>query len=365
MNGDKTFMILAINPGSTSTKIAVFENKTEKFSKTLRHPSDEIAKYPTISSQYQFRKQAILDCLAEMSVPTSSLNAVVGRGGLLYPLEGGTYAIDETMVQHLKQGVQGEHASNLGGLLANEIAKEAGNIRSFIVDPVVVDEMEPCARLSGHPLIERRSIFHALNQKAVARKAALSLGKPYEDLNLIMVHLGGGISVGAHKKGRVVDVNNALNGDGPFAPERSGGLPTGDLAKLCFSGKYTLPEVMDMLRGKGGVVAYCGINDIRVLWEKVVGGDEFAKLVFESLAYQVAKEIGSLATVMFGDVDAVVLTGGIANEVHFTNMIASRTDWIAPVIVIPGEEEMEALVEGALRVLDGTEKAKEYKPKVK
>ena len=361
---NKSFRILAINPGSTSTKFGVYDDTKEVLSKTLRHSTEELSPFPHITSQYQFRKEVIVSALKEAGLSLDSFSAIVGRGGLLYPVEGGTYKVNDIKAEHLLQGVQGEHASNLGGLLAREIAKEAGNIPAFIVDPVVVDEMEPIAKLSGHPLITRRSIFHALNQKACARKAAEKLGKAYNEVNLIVAHMGGGISIGAHKQGRVIDVNNALNGDGPFAPERSGGLPAADLAKLCFSGKYTLGEVMDMLRGKGGMVAYLGVNDVRDAKARIKQGDEKAKLVYEAMAYQVAKEIGLLAVVLEGKVDAIVLSGGIAFDEIFINLIRKRTDWIAPALIFPGEEEMEALVEGGLRVLKGEEPAKEYKPKI-
>jgi len=354
------FRVLVINPGSTSTKVAVFDDETQIFSKTLRHSTEELAPYPDIASQYPFREKVILQSHAEAEIDLKSLDAVVGRGGLLYPLEGGTYEVNEIMLQHLRQGVQGQHASNLGGILAKSIADDAGGIPAFIVDPVVVDEMEPVAKLSGHPLLPRRSIFHALNQKAVARKAAEKLGKKYEEVNLIVAHMGGGISVGAHKKGRVVDVNNALNGDGPFAPERSGGLPAGDLVKLCFSGKYSQDEIMKMLRGAGGMVAYLGTNDLREAKKRITQGDDFAKLVVEAMAYQVAKEIGLLATVLKGEVDAIALTGGLAYDEDFVNMIKERTQWIAPVHIFPGEAEMEALAAGALRVLRGEEKPKQY-----
>ncbi|MCD6594654.1 butyrate kinase [bacterium] len=355
--------VLVINPGSTSTKLAVFDNEKQIFSKNIQHSTENLSPYPDISSQYPFREKVILETLDEAKILLETIDAVVGRGGLLYPLEGGTYEVDEIMLEHLKTGVQGQHASNLGGVLAYAIAAEIGNIPAFIVDPVVVDEMKPVAKLSGHPLITRRSIFHALNQKAVARKAAHQLGKKYNDVNLIVAHIGGGISIGAHEKGKVIDVNNALNGDGPFAPERSGGLPAADLVKLCFSGKYQLKEVLDMLRGKGGMVAYLGINDVRDVKKKIVEGDQKAKLVFEAMAYQIAKEIGLLATVLEGDIDAIALSGGVAYATDFVDLIRKRVEWIAPIIVFPGEEEMEALAQGALRVLKREEKAKIYAPK--
>ncbi len=356
--------ILVINPGSTSTKLAVFDNEEMILSKTLRHDEKELSPYPDIPSQYSFREKVIINSLQDAGIELSSINAVVGRGGLLYPLEGGTYEVNEIMLEHLRKGVQGQHASNLGGLLAQAIANDIGNIPAFIVDPVVVDEMLPEAKLSGHPLIARRSIFHALNHKAVARKASAKLGKSYQDVNLIVAHMGGGISIGAHRKGRVIEVNNALHGDGPFSPERSGGLPAGDLVKLCYSGKYSQKEIMTMLRGKGGMMAYLQTNDMRKVIEKINNGDNNAKLVFDAMAFQVAEQIGLLAAVLKGNIDAIVLSGGLGYSEKFVEAISQYVDWIAQVLVFPGEEEMEALAAGALRVIRGDEKAKVYEPKI-
>ena len=359
----RDFKILVINPGSTSTKLALFDGEEKALSQTLRHSEEELADFDGITSQYQFREGIILDFLKEHGVELSSIDAVVGRGGLLYPLEGGTYRVNDIMQKHLYEGVQGEHASNLGGLIASAIAEEI-DVPSFIVDPVVVDEMEDIARLSGHPLLTRRSIFHALNHKACARVAAERLQKKYEDVNLIVVHMGGGISVGAHKKGRVVDVNNALNGDGPYTPERSGGLPVGDLAKLCLSGEYTHAQVKKMIKGKGGMVAYLGTNDAKKVTEDIERGDAEAEHILDGMCYQISKEIAALAAVLEGDVDAVVLSGGLAYSDFVVRSIRRRTEWIARVTVIPGEEEMSALASGALRVLRDEERAKIYEPKI-
>jgi butyrate kinase len=356
----ETYRILAINPGSTSTKIAIYDDEKPVLETTLRHPAEEINKYDKIYDQYEFRKNVILDTLNEKGINLTKLNAVVGRGGLLKPIKGGTYAVNEKMLEDLKVGVLGEHASNLGGILAHEIASKL-NIPSFIVDPVVVDEMKDVARISGMPEIERKSIFHALNQKAVARRAAKEKGKTYEEMNLVVAHLGGGISVGAHEKGRVIDVNNALDGEGPFSPERSGGLPVGDLAKLCFLGKYALDDIKKKIKGKGGLVAYLGTNDGREVVKMIENGDEKAELVYKAMAYQVAKEIGSCAAVLKGKVDAIVITGGIAYDNMFVSWIKERVGFIADVLVYPGEDEMIALAEGGLRVLRGEEKAQEYK----
>lgn len=356
---EKIFKILTINPGSTSTKIAVFDNEELLFEKTLRHSSEEIGKYLKISDQFEFRKQVIEDALVEGGIKVSELSAVVGRGGLLKPITGGTYSVDDEMVEDLKVGVLGEHASNLGGLIAKEIG-DSVNIPSYIVDPVVVDELNDVARISGIPEITRKSIFHALNQKATARRAAKDLGKKYEDCNFIVAHMGGGISVGAHLKGSVIDVANALDGEGPFSPERSGGLPVGDLVKMCFSGEYTHDDIKKRIKGNGGLVAYLNTNDGREVEAKIEAGDENAKLVYEAMAYQVAKEIGACASVLNGEVDAVLLTGGIAYSKIFTSMIIDRVKFIAEVKVYPGEDEMIALAQGGLRVLNKEEDAKVY-----
>lgn len=354
------YKLLIINPGSTSTKIGVYEGEKEILEETLRHSAEEILKYDTIFDQLDFRKEVILKVLKEKGIDINELDTVVGRGGMLKPIEGGTYEVNEAMVEDLKIGVQGPHASNLGGILSNEIAKEIGK-RAFIVDPVVVDEMEDVARLSGVPELPRKSKFHALNQKAVAKRYAKEHNTSYEDVNLIVVHMGGGVSVGAHRKGRVIDVNNALDGDGPFSPERAGGVPSGELLEMCFSGKYSKEEVYKKLVGKGGFVAYANTNDARDLIKLSQEGDEKGSLIFNAFIYQIAKEIGSMAVVLDGEVDAIVLTGGIAYSDYVTNAINKKVKWIAPMVVYGGEDELLALAQGAIRVLDGVEEAKIYK----
>jgi butyrate kinase len=354
--------ILVINPGSTSTKIAVYEDTTSLFQQTLRHSTEELSPYPHILDQYQFRKNLITTALEEHNIPVSSLDAIVARGGLLYPLEGGCYRVNERMIQDLKDAVMGEHASNLGALIAKTIGEEI-NKPAFIVDPVVVDEFEPLARYSGLPELPRKSIFHALNQKAVARRIAKELHTEYTECNVIVAHLGGGISIGAHKHGRVVDVNNALDGDGPFSPERSGGLPVGQLVRLCFSGNYPLADVKKMIKGNGGLVAYLGTNDGREVTERIQRGDHKAEEVYKAMAYQVAKEIGAMATVLKGNVDVIVLTGGLAYDTQLVSWIEERVQFIAPIKIVPGEGEMIALLEGALLVLRGEKQAKEYQGK--
>lgn len=351
---------LIINPGSTSTKIGVYDDEDPILVETLRHSAEEIGSYKEIYDQLKFREGVILKVLKERNIRINELSAVVGRGGLLKPIEGGTYTVNNVMIADLKEGIQGQHASNLGGIIAKGIA-EGLKIPAFIVDPVVVDEMDDIARVSGMPEIDRVSIFHALNQKAIAKKYAKETGTDYDKLNLIVVHLGGGISVGAHKLGKVVDVNNALDGEGPFSPERAGGLPVGDLVKLCFSGRYHQSEIKKKINGKGGIVAYLGTNDAKKAGERAEAGDEQAKLVLDAMAYQVAKEIGKCAAVLKGKVDAILLTGGIAYSKHVVSYIKERVEFISKVVVYPGEDELLALAEGGLRVLKGEEIAKEYK----
>ncbi len=355
----KDYKILVINPGSTSTKVALFSNDELLFEKKIEHSSEELSIFHKIIDQYQFRKDIILDFLREKGVNLSTLDAVVGRGGLLKPIPSGTYRVNEKILEDLRKGVSGEHASNLGGILAYGIAEKL-SIPAYIVDPVVIDEMKPVARISGMPEIPRISILHALNQKAVARKAALDLGKKYEHANFIVAHLGGGISVGVHCKGKVIDVNNALNGEGPFTPERSGGVPVGALVELCFSGKFTKDEIMKKIKGKGGLVAYLNTNDVREVIKRIEQGDKKAELILEAMAYQVAKEIGAGATVLKGKIDAIILTGGIAHSSEFVNLVRDRISFLSLVMVYPGEEEMLALCLGALRVLKGEEVEKIY-----
>lgn len=353
------YRILVINPGSTTTKLSLFKNETMLFGGKIAHSSESLKSFDKIMDQYEFRKEMILEFLEEKSVDLRSIDAVVGRGGLLQPLPSGTYRINQKMLNHLQKGLFGEHASNLGAILAYHIARN-GHTPAFIVDPVIVDEMEDIARISGMPLIPRKSIFHALNQKAVARKAAVAIGKKYEDVNFIVVHMGGGISVGVHQKGRVIDVNNALNGEGPFSPERSGTVPVGDLVELCFSGKYSKDEILSMIKGKGGLVAYLNSNDVEQAIAKVKAGDEKAKLILDAMLYQISKQIGEGAAVLKGNIDAIILTGGISHSTYAVEQIKDRVSFISLVMVYPGEEEMLSLCQGALRVLRGEEEGKIY-----
>lgn len=353
------YQVLVINPGSTSTKIGVFQGVKPRMATTIRHTTEELAQYPSIIDQYQFRKEAILKTLQAEGMSTVEFQAICGRGGLLRPIPSGTYIVTETMIQDLKTADFGQHAANLGGILAYELAAEL-SIPAFIVDPIVVDELAPIARISGTALIERKSIFHALNQKAVAKRFAKESGRQYERLKLIVTHMGGGITIGVHANGKVIDVNNGLHGEGPLSPERAGTVPIGELIELSFSGKYSRQEVMKALVGEGGMVSYLGTNDAVQVEKRIAAGDKEAKLIYDAMIYQIAKEIGSAATVLAGKVDAIILTGGLAYSKKIVEQISSKVDWITQVIVYPGEDELQALAEGALRVLSGEEEAKNY-----
>ena len=352
-------LILAINPGSTSTKVAVFDGHEPLFVDEIPHAAADLAAYAHIAEQYPLRRDAVLASLAAHGVSTSGLTAVVGRGGMLRPVPSGTFRVNQKMLDELAAPGPREHASNLGAIVAHEIASRAG-IPAFIVDPVCVDEFEPIARISGLPEIERRSLSHALNLKATARRAARDLGRPYESLDLIVVHMGGGISVSPHRHGRMIDVNQALDGTGPFSPERAGGLPVGDVIRMCFSGRYTYAELFRRIAGQGGLVAHLGTNNAIEVERRIAAGDEHARLIYEAMAYQIAKEIGAMATVLCGHVDAIVLTGGLAHSEMLCGWLRQRVGWIAPIMIYPGQDEMRAMVEGVLRVLEGEEKAYEY-----
>ncbi len=352
--------ILAINPGSTSTKISIFEGKKEIFTKTLRHSNEELAPYPNVIDQYQFRKDTIAAALKENNIDMKDIAAVVGRGGLLRPIASGVYEVNENMVADLSSAKYGEHASNLGGIIANAMAKEIPGCRAFIADPVVVDELCDVARISGHPKFPRKSIFHALNQKAIAKQYAAEVGKKYSDLNLIVAHMGGGTSIGAHKKGQIVDVNDALNGDGPFSPERSGSLTALDVVKACFSGEYTFDEMKKLINGKGGLVAHLGTNSFYEVEQNMAKGDAKSILITDAFLFQVAKSIGAEAAALSGEVDAILLTGGVAYGKEMMAQLADMVKFIAPVKVYPGEDEMGALAGNGLAVLEGREEVKVY-----
>lgn len=354
------FRILVINPGSTSTKLAIYEDENEVLNQTVRHKTEEISKYDTITHQYEFRKNVIEEFLNKSGFPLASFSAIIGRGGLLKPIPGGVYKVNDNMIDDLKKAIYGEHASNLGAIIAKELAKSV-NIEAFIADPVVVDEMMAVARISGHPDFERKSIFHALNQKAIARQLAEKLGKNYEDMNIIVVHMGGGISIGAHYKGRVVDVNNALDGDGPFTPERSGTLPLTGVLELGFSGKYTLSDMKKLIKGNGGMTSYLNTNDAQIVQKMIKDGDENALLIYKSMAYQISKWIGKISAALDFEIDAIALTGGIAYDDNYINKwIREKVEFLAPIYVFPGGDEELALALSALRALRGVQEIKVY-----
>ena len=354
----ETRYILAINPGSTSTKIAVYADTTPVFIQTISHTSEELAIFELVTDQFNFRKNLILEELKSADIVLKHIRVIMGRGGLLKPVESGIVEVNKRMISDLESCSYGEHASNLGGLISYDLAHSLPNAKAYITNPVVVDEMDDLARLSGHPLLPRRSVFHALNQKAVAREHSKSIMKKYEDLNLIVVHLGGGITVGAHKKGRVVDVNQGLDGDGPYSPERTGTLPVGDLVRLCFSGKYSQNDILRMINGEGGLVAYLGTNSAYEVEQRISDGDSASK--YDGMAYQISKEIGAMVAVLKSNVDGILITGGIAYDKYFVNQIISYVNRFAPVHVYPGEDEMKALAMNGLRLLNGEVKARSY-----
>lgn len=351
--------ILAINPGSTSTKVSLFNEKEEVATRTIRHSTEEIGQFDGVMKQKAFRMELILSFLLEEGFAVETLRAVVGRGGLLKPIPGGTYLVEKDMLKDLEEEKYNTHASNLGAVLAYEIAELAG-VEAYIVDPVVVDELNDVARISGLKGIDRRSVVHALNQKAVARRVLREKGKTYEASRLIVAHMGGGSSIAAHDQGQMIDVVNGLDGEGPFTPERTGGLPLYDFAKMILEENLNLDDVKKRLAGKGGVYAYLKEIDLRNVIERIDNGDEEARLILEAMTYQLAKAIAEMAAVLKGRVDLIILTGGIAYAKLVIEQITERVDWIAPVIVHPGEMEMEALFEGVIRVLNNEEQVKHY-----
>lgn len=352
--------ILAINPGATSTKIAVYHRNKFVFLKTIRHEEDELLNVKKSVDQLQMRMELVLSEVRENHIPFGQIGMIVARGGLIHPIESGIYEVNDEMIIDLEKGVMGDHASNLGGLIAARLVSKFPNAKPYIADPVVVDELQDVARISGHPQFYRKSIFHALNQKSTARTYAHSRGMDYEELNLIIAHLGSGISVGAHKKGRVIDVNNALDGDGPFAPERSGTLPAGALARFCFEGGKSAEQVQKMLAGNGGLFAYMGHKDAHLLEKLAREGNSKAKLIQDAMAYQISKEIGAMAAALGGEVHAIIITGGIAHNPDLTGYIKEHVGFIAPVFIYPGEDEMRALALNGSMLLSGRITAREY-----
>lgn len=349
------YNILTINPGSTSTKIALFKDNELEFEQVLRHPAEELNQFSKLIDQYEYRKEKIINFLEEKNITLKDLDAISCRGGLIGPIPSGTYTINDSLFTRLSTDVV--HASNLAGIIGYNLSKELG-IPSYITDPVTVDEMAPIAKVTGIPGIERKSKFHALNQKAIARRAAKQLNRRYDESNFIVIHIGGGISIGAHEKGKVIDVNNVIDGDGPMAPTRAGSIPVEDVIDLCFSGKYTRTELKEYVSQRAGLTDYLGTSDVRDVQEMMEQGNEQAKMLYEAMAYQICKNVGAMATVLKGKIDAIVVTGGVAYSKQFIRLLKERIDFLGEVIVIPGEEEMLALAEGALRVLTGEEEAK-------
>lgn len=352
------YKILALNLGSTSTKVAYYEDDVCKVKENIEHPASEIKEFSSFWEQDEYRTNIIEKFMKENGIEKDSLDVIVSRGGHTKPLEGGVYRVDEEMLEQQASGLYGQHPCDLGSKIAYRMTKTCKAV-PLIVDPPITDEFEPVARLSGHPLIERRSSFHALSHKATAKRYARENGLKYEDLNLIVVHLGGGISVAPHKKGRMIDGDNGLEGDGPFSTNRTGALPVGDLVRLCFSGEYTYKEVIKMLNGNGGLMAYLGTADCREV-EKNAETDEKARLCLDAMIYQVCKQIGAMASVLQGKVDAILVTGGIAYSKTIVQKIKDSVEFIAPIVVYPGENEMESLARGALEVLRGEDEIKEF-----
>ncbi|MCL2564461.1 MAG: butyrate kinase [Defluviitaleaceae bacterium] len=357
---EKVYKMLIINPGSTSTKIAVYENQAPLFEEKLAHSIEELAHFNKLADQLDFRREVLETALKGRNISFGELDGIVSRGGLTRPVESGIYEINELMVSELKTGKYGEHASNLASMIAFELSKKYG-LPCWIADPVVVDEMQDIARFSGIPQLQRKSIFHALNQKAVSRRVAGDMGKKYDECNFVVAHLGGGISVAAHKKGKCIDVNNALGGEGPYSPERAGGVSAFGLIDMCFSGDYTKDDLKKLLVGKGGLTAYLGTNDGREIEAMIKNGDKNAEAVFNGMAYQVAKEIGAAATVLHGELDAIILTGGLAHNKDFVTFIENMVKYIGSVVVYPGEDELLALAESGYRVLSGQENARKFR----
>lgn len=353
------YRILVINPGSTSTKVAVYIDDRPLKVSSIRHTPEELKAFEQALDQRLFRKQLIIDWLAENRIPFA-FDAVIGRGGLAKPIPGGVYRVNRKMCEDTYNAMR-KHACNLGCIIAAELASMQNNgCPAYIADPGVVDELVPEARVSGSPLMQRVCIWHALNQRAIARRYAKSIGSRYEDLNLIVCHLGGGISVAAHDHGRAVDANNALDGEGPFSPERAGSLPAADLIHLCFSGRYTEEQLKKRVAGQAGLMAHLGTTDIPHILEMIAGGDNRAKLLIDAMIFHTAKVIASEGAVLCGKVDAILLTGGIAYSEYITSRIVERVAYLAPVHIFPGEDEMKALALNAWYVLKGEREAKEY-----
>jgi butyrate kinase len=355
-----TFYILTINPGSTSTKIGIFNNENPVFIRKIVHDAGILNGFPSILAQYEYRKALIIEEFKTINFSLSDINIIMARGGLLKPVRSGVYEINDKMLKDLSSNIMGEHASNLGGLIAADLVGQISRCKAYIADPVVVDEMQDVAKVAGHPAFRRVPIFHALNQKAIARKHAASINRAYEDINLIVAHIGGGISIGAHCRGNIIDVNNALYGDGPLSPERSGSLPSKQVVDICFSGKYSKDDINKMFVGEGGFMAYFGVNSYVEVKTRAENGDRQCKLIIDAMAYQISKYIGSMAATLKGKVDAILITGGIANDPYICDYIDEMVKFIAPVSVYPGEDELSALAHNGLMLLRGTIQANIY-----
>jgi butyrate kinase len=353
------FRILTINPGSTSTKVALFEGQNKLFSKNIEHDLSRLSHFSEISEQFDYRKQMILETVEENNIDFETIDAFSGRGGGLVSLEGGTYEVNPMMLKHARIGLTVKHPATLGCQIAHYFA-EKYNKKAFVVNPPDVDEFQDVARLTGLKGVYRESRTHALNQKEVAIRYAKSIEKKYEELNLIIAHIGGGISITAHQKGRMIDSNDIVSGDGPMAPTRCGSIPVKNIVEMSYSGKYSEREMLDKITKSGGISDHLGTADIKSVIHKIERGDAYAKLVFEGMLYQIVKEIGAYAAVLKGEVDAIILTGGIAQSAYVVNTIKSHVQYIGQVIQMAGEFEMEALAAGAIRVLAGEEKAKIY-----
>lgn len=357
---EKDYNILVINPGSTTTKFSMYTNLVETFSQTIVHEPEDLNMYKQISDQQYFRKDLIVNILKTHNLDTSKFDAVIGRGGLIRPVSSGTYRANESMRKDLRKALNGEHASNLGGLIAHEIAKKIEGCVALIADPVVVDEMTAKAKITGHPLFEKKSIFHALNQKAVARTYAKDTHQKYENLKLIVCHMGGGITVGAHKYGKVIDVNNGYDGNGPFSPERAGTLPAGALIRLALDEDFEKANLKQILTGGGGLMAHLGTSKFTDVLEKLDQHEPKVQLIVDAFVYNIGKEIGALAASLNGKADAIILTGGIANSKWVIEKLKEMVGFIAPIHVYPGEDELRSLAENAYRVLKGEEQLKVY-----
>lgn len=350
--------ILVINPGSTSTKIAVYLEEKPILLHSVRHSAEEIAAFNDISEQEPMRRKIVLDELRQMDIPLD-FDAVIGRGGLAKPVAGGVYEINQQMLDDVRKA-EHKHACDLGCVIAYTIAKDIPGCRSFIADPGVVDELSPLARISGSPHMQRICIWHALNQRAIAKRFANQIGRKYEELNLIVCHLGGGISIAAHEHGKAVDANNALDGEGPFSPERAGSLPAADLIRLCYSGKYTQQQLLQRIAGKAGLTAHLGTNDMKEIERRIQNGDKHAELIVDAMIYHTAKHIAAESAVLYGNIDAILITGGMARSEYVVSRLRKRIDFLAPTYCYPGEDEMEALAMNALAVMRGQCEAKIY-----